>query len=418
MPIVRGRAAEFPPERLEGVSPPPLAWTLPVMLLIQISTSAANLAPAVAAPALLQRLGLSPIAVGLYVTLLYLVAMASAQLGPVLVRRWGPIRTSQTALVVSALGLLLTGTPYLGAAVVGTVLLGIGCGPVVPAGADMLARATPPSRYALAFSIRQTGVPLGGVLAGLLVPAVVIASGGFAAMTAVAGVCLLALLAGQGLRPHFDDRRDPAFPLPSLSGMAQPLRTVLDEPRLRGAVLGSMLFAAMQVSVASYLVTFLSHDLGWSIVAAGLGLAVAQIGGVVGRVAWGAMADGPASYGGTMRLLVGAMAVSGFAVVLLPQEHWTVPGLLLLGLLGATAIGWNGVFFARLARLAPSGQVAAAAAGGVFFNYLGVVLGPAIFGVIASSFGSHGWAYAIFSVPLLLLCISMRSPAEPAKSKE
>ncbi|WP_159590037.1 MFS transporter [Hydrogenophaga sp. BPS33] len=386
------------------------------MLLIQVATSAANLAPAVAAPALLSPLGLSPVAVGFYVALLYASAMVSAQLGPMLVRRWGPVRTSQWALTVSAVGLVLVGIPQVGVAAVGTCLVGVGCGPVVPAGADMLVRATPPGRVALAFSIRQTGVPLGGVLAGLLVPPVSLAWGGQGAMIAAAGFCVIVALAAQGLRPHFDNRTDPLSAWPSLSSMAQPIRTVLDEPRLRGAVLGSTLYAAMQVCVASYLVVYLTRDLGWNVAVAGLGLAVAQIGGALGRVAWGALADGPAQYDGTMRLLIGAMALSGFAMVLLPQGQETLPALLLLGLLGASAIGWNGVFFARLSQLAPHGQMAEAVAGGVFFNYLGVVIGPAIFGVAAAGLGSHGWAYALFSVPLAVLCVALwRAPTDGAR---
>ena len=61
---------------------------------MQAAASAATIAPAVAAPALLVRLGVGPVAVGLYVAAVYLVAMLSSQLGAALVKRWGPIRTS------------------------------------------------------------------------------------------------------------------------------------------------------------------------------------------------------------------------------------------------------------------------------------------------------------------------------------
>ncbi len=37
--------------------------------------------------------------------------------------------------------------------------------------------------------------------------------------------------------------------------------------------------------------TFLTHDLRWTLVAAGSALAVAQVAGVVGRIVWGVVAD-------------------------------------------------------------------------------------------------------------------------------
>ena len=95
---------------------PALNLTLPVTLLIQAASSAATLAPAAAAPRLLAGLGLGAGAVGLYVATVYLGAMVSSQWGAALVRRLGPIRTSQLSLAASALGLLLVVVPHTGVA--------------------------------------------------------------------------------------------------------------------------------------------------------------------------------------------------------------------------------------------------------------------------------------------------------------
>jgi len=45
---------------------------------MQAAASAATIAPAVAAPALLVRLGVGPVAVGLYIAVVYGVAMLSS----------------------------------------------------------------------------------------------------------------------------------------------------------------------------------------------------------------------------------------------------------------------------------------------------------------------------------------------------
>ncbi|MBL8302624.1 MAG: hypothetical protein JNM26_07625, partial [Ideonella sp.] len=100
--------------------------TLPVTLLVQAASSAALLAPAVAAPRLLPPLGLGSVAIGLYIAVVYLAAMASSLFGTALVRRWGPIRSSQAALGVSAVGLLLVAVPHVGVALAGALLIGLG----------------------------------------------------------------------------------------------------------------------------------------------------------------------------------------------------------------------------------------------------------------------------------------------------
>jgi hypothetical protein len=80
---------------------------------------------------------------------------------------------------------------------------------------------------------------------------------------------------------------------------------------------------------------------------------------------------------------------------------------------GATAVGWNGVFLAEVARVAPQGQVSQATGGCLFFTFLGVVLTPLIFNLVLALGGGYGVAYAVLGVPglvvgarLLLRCSS------------
>ena len=57
------------------------------------------------------------------------------------------------------------------------VAIGVGYGPITPASSHVLAKTTPRERMALMFSIKQTGVPAGTALAGLIVPPLTIAFG-------------------------------------------------------------------------------------------------------------------------------------------------------------------------------------------------------------------------------------------------
>lgn len=143
----------------------PLAATLAVQVLVSMAVvTVPVLAPAVAA-----ETGVSAGDVGIFIALVYGASMATRLVSGPLVQRFGAIRLSQACLVACAAGLacVATGAPAL--FVVGALFLGAGYGPVTPASSHILARSTPPQRLPLVFSLKQTGVPLGGALAGAVV---------------------------------------------------------------------------------------------------------------------------------------------------------------------------------------------------------------------------------------------------------
>ena len=375
--------------------------TLPITLLVQSAVSAAIIAPAVAAPRLLDALHASTVVVGVYIAIVYGAAMISSQWGAPLVRRWGPIRTSEVSLALCAAGLLLVALPQPMVALCGAILLGMGYGPITPASSELLARTTPPSRIALVFSIKQTGVPLGGVFAGLIVPFVLTGLDARWAMVAMAAICIVGIALAEVLRNALDAHRDGNSPLPTLLRMTQPLRFVWAHSLLRRLALCTLVFSCVQVSFTSYLVSFLHDDLTWTIVAAGAALSIAQTAAIAGRIAWGLISD---RWRGGARLtlfwLALAMALTGIAM---PFVTASMPHAWVIALLvtyGATAIGWNGVFLGTVARVVPHDQAAMATAGSLFFTYFGVLIGSPLFGFASGAIGRIGPAFALLALPL------------------
>jgi MFS family permease len=375
-------------------------WALPVTTFVQAASSAAVIGPTVAAPLLLQRLQLGAAAVGLFVALVYLGAMAATQIGAFVVQRAGPIRASQLALLASAAGLGLLATPWLAAAVAGALLIGLGYGPITPASSQMLARTTDARHYALVFSVKQTGVPLGGVIAGLLVPPLVLLGGAVGALLGVAALCIGAAASAAPLAAELDRERELHTPWPAPAQVLAPTRLVLGHPVLRGVALCSFIFSMVQVSLTSYMVSYLTADLRWTLAAAGAALAVSQVAGVVARIAWGFVADRWLGARRTLLLLAWLMAGCGLLMPALAGDSAHTLVVALLALYGATAVGWNGVYLATVARVAPPGQAGAATAGTLFFTFFGVVLGPPLFGAAGSMLGALGWAFALLALPL------------------
>jgi MFS family permease len=375
--------------------------TLPITLWVQAASSAAVIAPTVAAPRLLERLQLGATGVGLYIALVYLAAMFASPLGAQVVRRLGPIRSSQLALLCSAAGLCLMAVPSIWTGALGALLIGLGYGPITPASSQMLARTTDPRHYSLVFSIKQTGVPLGGVIAGLSVPWLLAWHSALGALLGTAALCLLGVLSAQPLAADLDRERNPASPWPRLAAVLAPVRFVATHPTLRPLALCSFVFSMVQVSLTSYLVSYLNGDLRWTLVAAGAALSASQVAGVVGRISWGLVSD---RWLGARRMLLALALGMGACALLMPLLDASTGAagvLVLLCLFGATAVGWNGVYLATVARMVPHEQAATATAGTLFFTFFGVVIGPPLFGLAGSAFGALGPAYALLALPLV-----------------
>ena len=402
-------------------TPPSAWWSLTVTTAIQAMVSMALLTLPAMAPAVARALALPSTLVGAYVALCYFAAMLSSLVGGTLVRRLGAIRVSQLGLGLCAVGLALCALPWLPAVALGALCIGAGYGPITPASSHLLALTTPAHRMSLVFSIKQTGVPAGGMLAGALVPGLSLWLGWQGTLLAVAGVCALCAALAQPLRAALDADRQPAQPL-ALQALFKPIGMVLGHPSLRALAACSFLFSAVQVSTTAYMVTYLNESLGMTLLAAGAALSVSQLAGVVGRIAWGAVADRGLGPRNTLMLLATLMMVGSVLTALLQPQWPTLLIWAIVALLGASAIGWNGVYLATVARQAPPGQAGVATGGTLLFTFMGVVCGSPAFGALAGASGSYRIAFAALALPAalalgLLVWRAAQARREPAAPK-
>ena len=380
---------------------------LAATLAIQIYASLGATAMSVMAPVVAPAFGLPPELVGVFTGLVYAGAMIASLFSGAFITRHGAIRVSQVSVLLCALGVLLL--PVAAFAPAGTALLvlaaliiGAGYGPITPASSQVLARTAPPSRMALTFSIKQTGVPAGAALGGALLPTLTLMFGWPGTLFALAGTGIVVALASQSIRSDLDRTRDRARAF-TITGTMRPLRKVFASPILAELVVISFFYAALQVSLTSFLVVYLTDALGWSLVAAGLALSVATVSGVGGRLLWGAVADRRLR----PRVVLGLLGVAGgacsLAMAAYPIGGPATPLLVLAALFGATAIGWNGVQLAEVARHSPPGEAGAITGASGFVTFAGVVVGPPLFGVIATASGDYRTSFLSMG-SVMLIC--------------
>ncbi|MBP7065317.1 MFS transporter [Ferrovibrio sp.] len=353
------------------------------------------------APRAAASLDVGPALVGYQVAIVYTGAMLTSLIGGNIVRRFGPTRASQIALWVSALGCACSAFGTLWSLALGALIMGSGYGFTNPAASLLLSRVPAGGRMNLIFSIKQCGVPIGGMLAGLLLPPVTLAFDWRAAMLLCALLASGLSLMLQPVRRAWDGQRQTDAPI-----FARPfdgLRLIWNHPILRWLALASLAYSAVQLSVTGFLVTYLVAEVNFTLLAAGSMLAIVQIAGACGRLAWGMLADRLRS--GLLVLIInGAVAVLAALATAAIAPDW--PWLAIAaaaGSFGFCAIGWNGVFIAVIARQVPVAQVGHATGGTLSITYAGVLLGPSVFAALHDKAGmSYGTAYALMAVATLI----------------
>ena len=380
----------------------PLAVTLAVQTLVALAVYCAPVMAPVAGPAL----GFAPSAVGYYIAVTYCGSMIGSAAAGGWVARFGPIRVSQAGLVLALCGLALAASASPPLVMLGGFIIGLGYGPTTPASSVILVRAAPPAMFSLVFSIKQTGVPAGGALAGALVPLLVLGVGWQWGAVAIGLACLALALAIGAVRERYDYGLDPRASI-SLRSAFAPVGMVLREPGLRQMCVTSFVYGGVQITLVTYLVTFLVESFALTLVAAGLVMAVTQVASVIGRVLWGVLADRVLTRRAMLGLLGIGMGASALVALAAGPDWPTWLLIVYASAFGATAVGWNGVFLAEIARIAPPGRTSDATGGCLFFTFLGVVITPPIFNAVLAIAGTYSVAYAVFAVPALAVGIWM-----------
>lgn len=379
---------------------PGYAFLLTVLLLGQaLGTMATSILPAVA-PKVAETLGIPASSIGYQISIVAVFMLVSLLFGANLAVRWGATRVCQIGLVITALGAVMAIIPHPAFLFLSAVPLGAGYALISPAGSQLMMRYTPAHNRNFMFSLKQSGVPMGGMAAALFAPAMAVTVGWqWSLVVNAAAMVLLALWMERG-REHWDTDKNP-----SANWLTSPLgglTIVWKTPALRWLGIAGGAFVVMQVALSTYTVLFFVEDLKFGLVQAGLVLTASQIGGVAGRVFWGWLADAMRNCFAALAVLAAVMAVSSLMCLAITASTPLMACYALFFVLGSTGSGWNGAFLAEVARLAPASEVSSATGGSLFLVNLGRLVGPLMFGAALALGGNYATAFALLALPSLL----------------
>lgn len=391
-----------------------LFWPVSAMFYTQSVSVLVFLTVPVMATEIAPVFGVEAKDIGIFMSIVFAAAMLCSAASGSLIHRYGGIRSIQIGIAFSACCLLLVISGSLPLLFLAAVLIGVGYGPNTPAGAHVLARVTPPRARGFVFSLKQSGAPLGGLMAGLLVPLIVTTVGWQCAIGVSVAIALCAVLAIQPLRPSLDDDRDANVPI-TFAAPWHAVAKILKHKPLRRLTAVAFCLTSIQSIVLTFLIIILVQQVGLEFTLAGAVFAVSQAIGAALRIVMGWIADRAFGARPTLVALGIGSAIALSSLTALTPESPLALSIGLSVVAGSLSFGWNGVFLAEVVNLSGPTDVGTATGGSLFFLYGGVVLGPLLMSLLIGLSG--GFSIPIYGIALVTVVASLnllrvaRSPA-------
>ena len=354
------------------------------------------------APFYQQDLDLSRAQIGLFFTAFYLGMAGLSIAAGWLTDRLGVRGTAVMGhLVVGFFTTAASLAPSFGWAFVSFFLAGLGYSFLNPASTKGVMSWFQREERATAMGIKQTGVPLGGVVAALVGPFLVLFSGW---RMALAGFGIINLIFGIFFWMLW---REPVDGSGSSDQALSPSQQVKGIPKLKSLLtvsLGTVVLLVGQMSLLTYIPLYLKEIMGFSPYWASRALAMIQVGAMVGRIGWGIVSD--RLFDGRRKIvlvLIGSLAVAlSLTLGLIPSGISLYILMPLIFLAGLCMVGHQGVSYALIAELAGKARTGTALGVVLTVNSVGAIIGTPSFGYLVDSTGSYSIAWQALAAILLL----------------
>lgn len=390
-------------------------WLMPIVAIFTLQTISAflNRLIPILAPAMSEDFGWSGSTIGYLTASNSLGGLMILVAGSAMLKQIGGMRTLQLTLLIGAACMAWLLIPSLAIALIACLFMGLSGGAANPAGSEVLQKYSPPGKRNLMFSIKQAGVPLGGVIAGLLVPLLVVLTGWRIALFFCALIVLLPTMMTWRLSASLDetpDKKDHFFHFPTLESLRTltvPLASLRHNSGLMKISVVGSLFAIAQSCWFTFTVIYLVDQLGYPLALAGMVFAIMQAGGVIGRIVLGWLSDYLRSANITLTIAAVFSAVTT-ALLGLTSADWPLWSVITLAFVaGCSAASWNGVQIAEVARRSPPQMISETSAGSSILVNLMNMVAPTLFAAFVAVSGRYDYAFIFAGACSLLVLVCL-----------
>jgi len=367
------------------------------------------LAVAPLAPFLVDALHLTRAQVGLLLPAAYLGGVVMSLPAGWLTDRAGVRATLASGLALIGVTVALAGRADSLAGVLGCLLVGgFGFSVLNPATGKAVIDWFPPRRRGVAMGIKQTGLTLGGVAGALVLPPVAAGTDwrhalGAAGLASVGCALLVAIAYREGRTTAATTVREP--------GRLREAVGFLRRPGVVVVMLCGLALSMTQSSLLAYLALYAREALDLSAVQAGRLLALAQVGGATGRLAWGVVSDRVFQSRRRPGIVISAsLAVVAFTLLAVGSRFPVALVVLLALAAGTAAFGWVGLYLTLVAELGGARYAGLLTGLAVVFSWSGVLVGPPLFGTLLQSTGRWETPWLTLAVVALIVALVLPRP--------
>lgn len=285
-----------------------------------------------------------------------------------------------------------------------------------PGGSKVILKWFRKENRGLAMGIRQAGIPIGGALAGVLIPFLTIQYNMTYAINSIACICIIGGLL------FFMFYKEPYVEEEARKGHIKisfwmELKVVICKKELYPIYITGICMISLQMVLVGHFMKFLAGEQSITSIVAGTVFSIMFFSGMIGRIALATISD--VLYKGNRRipLFIAVCASIGLILLLVMNIHTITSGILysVSALLGFFSIGWFSLFIAEVAELASEEFVGITVSVALTINQIAIIIAPVLFGYIVDE---KGYTYAWLCIVVLLSISAVSLYRKNKKIKE
>ncbi|WP_370046899.1 MFS transporter [Lysinibacillus sp. RC79] len=295
------------------------------------------------------------------------------------------------------------------------LIVGVWYGSAQTGGSTAIVKWFPDKHRGLAIGIRQTGIPIGGALASVILTylyhhysltSVHLVQG----LVAIAGGLLFLLI-------YQEPKKRVEVAATSIT-FKEKLEAIKNNKDLYPIYIVGIVMMTLQMILVAHFMSYLHEEGGYSLTAAGQYLSLVLLGGMIGRVAIAWISD---QFFAQKReyLLMIVMASTVILTVILPlMLHAKMLMLLCCFLLGFVALGWYSLFIACVTEQSHPHYVGLTVSAALTLNQFFIVIAPSLYGLMVTTFSSYQVALDIVALVVALGAMNLYRTTKNMKSSK
>ena len=269
-----------------------------------------------------------------------------------------------------------------------------------PGGSKVIINWFPKENRGLAMGIRQAGIPIGGALAGVLIPFFTIKYNVTYTINIIGSICIIGGLLFYIFYQDPPCVREEEKQERSNISFWMHLKAVICKKGLYSIYITGICMISLQMVLVGHFIKYLVIEQSITPILAGKIFSVMFFSGMIGRVILAAISD--LFYKGNRRIPLFITVCTSICFILMLVMSIHVRTNVLYGvsaLLGFFSIGWFSLFIAEVAESASEESVGMTVSFALTLNQIAIIVAPVLFGYIVDE---KGYTYAWLCIVVLL----------------